>query len=383
MIRIEEIRTVSALERYEKEWNYILGCASPLDFFHTYDWVYTWLKNFWQDRPLCFLLVREQNRPFAIAPLLDDRKGDLWCRGSLVTPINGEAKRTSIILFNGVEKILESVFTFLKKTRGRVRLTLRNARKDSPLVFSMPKIAKKYHLSTCISQRSSSPILRLNGTWSDYLNSKSRHFCKELDRKSRLIERHGKADWYVVTNTNQVESAIENFLAIEENSWKHKEGRSIAARPLLTKFYKEFAVRCAEKGWLRMHFLSLNDIPIAYIYGLVFNNEYFALKTSYNEKYRHLSPGTVLFGYAIRDGFEKKLSTFDFLGGEDRWKNQFASDLRQHVDLCIFSDHDLKCRRCKFYNQDFKPFVRKRLPFVLEARRKIKLMREKPQAGTA
>lgn len=371
MHRIEEVSTLSALKRYYDDWNALLSSSVTADFFHTYEWVTTWIESFWGERPLSFLFIWQENKLVSIAPFLNDEKGDLGCPRSLVTPINGEAKRTSIIFSGRLEIILKSIFEYLKKTRKAVRVSLKKAQKDSLLISTLAKIAKDHRLSTTMIEKSSSPLLRISQSWNSYLSSKSRHFRHELNRKSRLLEKAGKAEWVVITTQDHVQMAMENLFSIEKNSWKHQQGRSLVARPVVGRFYEEFARRSAEKGWLRMHFLFLNSRPIAYIYGLVFKNEYFALKTSYDEGYKPLSPGIVLFGHALRDAFEHRFSAFDFLGEESRWKNQYANDMRRHVDLCVFSRNDFSCWRCKFYHQDFKSFIRSKLPFVVSTKKRF------------
>ncbi len=372
MWRIEEARKLSDLERYRDEWSNLLIKSATSDFFSTYEWVTSWIESFWKDKDLLFLFVWKENELVAVAPFLNDIHGDLSCPHTLVTPINGESKRTSIIVSEDAANIIDCILKYLKKKRKLIRINLKKVQMGLPSIEVLLKSAKAHRLVTRVVDKASSPILRIAESWTSYLNSRPRHFRHELKRKLRLIENSASVEWVIVQAKNQVDTALENFLTIERNSWKHQEGKSIAARPALEHFYRNFASQCAQNGWLRMHLLFLNSMPVAYIYGLVFNNEYFALKTSFDEGYKHFSPGTVLFGYALRDSFEQKYLTFDFLGEESYWKNQFANDARRHADICLFSLHDLGCWRCKLYHQNSKSFIRNKLPFVLRARKKFK-----------
>ena len=81
-------------------------------------------------------------------------------------------------------------------------------------------------------------------------------------------------------------------MQIEANSWKQDDGSSFTAAEQLVQFYGRFAVQAAENGWLRLYLLYLDGQPVAHIYGVVFRNHYYALKTSYHSAYRNLAPAS-------------------------------------------------------------------------------------------
>jgi len=371
MLHIEEIQQTDELHRFRAAWTNLLSRSKDADIFQTYEWVTSWLKYFWQGKPLAFLFVWKENKLIALAPLLKDEKGKIGCRHSLVTPVNDESLRTSIILSEEPREALISLITHTRKSGRPMRLISKMTRKSSPVAEFLPEVVKSFNLSTVIFLKNSSPILHLDGNWETYLKTKSRHFQKELRRKRNQLEKAGSLQVKKVLRADEFQRAMPDILSIERNSWKEKSGTSFTARPKVLNFYTELGLHLAEKGWLRIYLLYLNSKPVAHIFGLVYGDEYCALKTSYDNNLRNLSPGIILFEHVLKDAFEQGLKTFDFLGVESRWKNDFANDKRPHVDICVFPHRFYRCSSCRLYQNYLKPFIKRRMSFLAKIKRKI------------
>lgn len=178
----------------------------------------------------------------------------------------------------------------------------------------------------------------------------------------RKIERDWEAKWTIVREPDACEEALAEVWKIETQSWKQLAGTSLAAEKSAVALYESFVPRFATAGWLRMYLLHLDGKPAAHILGAQFNNEYFALKTSYDSTFKAASPGQAIFFYALRDAFERKLRVFDFLGNDSRWKNELANAERRHVSVCAHSKLDAYCAWHRVYETSLKPFARDNAP---------------------
>jgi len=369
-VDIEEVGSAEALWHNREEWSALLEAVPHAEVFQSFEWLSAWLDAFWRGRPIAFLFVRESGRLRALAPLLPDDRGELWCPGSLVLPVNPHASRCEILVAAEPRASLEAVLDRLARTRGGFRLAWRATDARSPLLAALAEVAPRRRMLTLTRPGPVSPVARLPGTWDGYLAARTPRVRHELARKRRRLEREGRVEIRALTTPEECARAFPELLRIEDASWKQRTASAFTADASVERFYADLGRRCAAAGWLRIHLLSLDSRPIAHVYGLAFRDRYYALKTSYDEGYSRLSPGSVLIAHALRDACERGLAAFDFLGVESRWKADLADDAIACTRVCAFTAGMLRCRACALVEGRLKPEIRRRAPGLVRLRRR-------------
>lgn len=172
-----------------------------------------------------------------------------------------------------------------------------------------------------------------NLSWNDYLRSRSENDRKNFRRKENNIRKAGKTE---IRFVSEAEVIINTIMVIENRSWKHRNGSAITNKGHQMTFYNLLIRDLGEK--VRFLALYFNDVPISYCLGVVWGKKYFSLKTSYDEEYRKLSPGSVIKLYLLRYCFENNLSEFDFCGEDEQHKMDFTDTGRQHYNYMIFNN---------------------------------------------
>jgi CelD/BcsL family acetyltransferase involved in cellulose biosynthesis len=377
MLSVEEVTRAADLAGYREEWQALLARTDGALFFQTYEWLTTWLERFWKDGPLAFLFVRRDGRLVGLAPLVADEHGRLWCARSVALAANEHTLRAGFLCAeNGVE-ILDAVVGHLRATRKGMRMVLMNLRTDSSLLVDwLPAVARRHHLATSTREASSSPVVRFPADWEAYLGSRSAHLRAEIRRKQRRIEAAGAVLACVAPPTPaECARALEDVFFIERKSWKQTAGSSVDLCPEKERFCRDLAQRCAARGWLRLHLLYLDSRPVAYVFGVVFRNDFYVIQTSFDDAYRNLSPGFILFTHvlrdACRDGLEVllgavpgKIRDLDSLQAHSRWKSELATELLHRVHVCVSSREQLPWRLREAYQKRLKPFLGARVPFA-------------------
>lgn len=371
MLQIEEVREASGLEVYRQEWSELAQRVPGSDVFQTFEWLGPWLASFWPGRPLRFLFVRDNGRLIALAPLLLDIDGVLGCSNSLILPVNSHARRSDLLIDGEARPVLDALITHLRREDPRMRVMFRSSLSTSRVGAALGGAARPRFMAAAQVPGTESPIIRIDADWDSFLATRPAHTRSELKRKVRKLERDFKSSWSVVTSLDQCEPALEQVFAIEERSWKEDEGTSFTAENGLEDFYRGLARSFASAGWFRLYLLQLDGKPVAHIFGAEFKQEYFAFKTSYDEQFKAASPGVVLFQYALRECFDRKLLAFDFLGERSRWKNELANDARHHSSTCLFSLTNAECCLCSASEVGLKPLLRKTPAGLAAAMRKM------------
>jgi CelD/BcsL family acetyltransferase involved in cellulose biosynthesis len=371
MLRIEEVTDPARLMTYRPAWRALLDRAPHADMFQTYEWVTSWLGCFWVERPIWFLFVWDGEALVAVAPLLRDEDARVSCRDSLSMPVNSHSRRLEILCGTNAPEVLEAILKHVRRSGHRVRLTLRQSREDRPMPDALSEVARRMKLGSMRLPSRTCPIVRIDTTWEGYLATRPSQVSRELKRKVRKLERDWKATWTIASTPAECSAAMESIWEIERKSWKEAEGTSLTSEEDAIRLYQDFAPRFAAEGWLRIYLLHLNGVPAAHILGAEFRREYYALKTSYDQQFRQASPGQALFFTALRDSFERKLTVFDFLGDESRWKNELANDWRKHVNICAHARFDAACSWHTLMETQLKPLAREARPHLIALRNRL------------
>ena len=365
MLEIAEIGRVGELAPFEREWQCLLDRTNSNVLFLAYPWVSTWLKHFWADKPIRFLFVRKGGDLVGLAPFMVDEE-----RNCLAFPVNDYGEHCDLVCAGEDEEVLEVMVGHLKSRFARLDWNLRRMPKASHVQRALPSVLARHGLIHICHESWPSPFLGLAPAGRDYLESKPQHLRSEIRRKRKRIEKEGRVEFCKYTSLEQCSAAMEEVLHIERNSWKEQNGTSFTAVPGLREFYTEVACRCAERSMLCIYTLRLASEPVAHVYGIRWGGAYYALKTSYCESQKGLSPGVVLFDHCIRDALESGMTEFNFLGDQSRWKNELASGAREYIQMKVCPRTLVSvARQCVEHHM--KPFIRARLPMAVAAKRRL------------
>jgi CelD/BcsL family acetyltransferase involved in cellulose biosynthesis len=179
-----------------------------------------------------------------------------------------------------------------------------------------------------------SPYMRLAGSFDGVLAGRSSNLRSQVRRRRRALERAGRLELHTTTGGSELDRAFDAFVAIEGSGWKTEAGTALAGDPAARALYRAFAHRAADRGWLRLHLLTLDGRPLAGDFACVIGDQAFMLKTGYDAAHAGLSPGFVLRAEAIRYLIEQDGATgYDLLGGPDAYKLRWTGETRPHVTV--------------------------------------------------
>ena len=186
-----------------------------------------------------------------------------------------------------------------------------------------------------ILQGSSSPFLKMKGlSWEKYLRSRSKNSRKNFKRKENTIKNAGGTEMKFVTDQKEIWKIL---LEIENKSWKHTAGFSIVDKTHQMAFYGLLINEFAEA--LKFSVLFFGKRPITYCMGILHRKKYWSLKTSYDEEFKKLSPGTVLKLWLLKYCFDIHLEEFDFGGEDEEHKLNFTDSVCHHKNYLIFNSN--------------------------------------------
>jgi len=204
----------------------------------------------------------------------------------------------------------------------------------------IPQVAKQDGFLWGLWRSTDSPYLPIqDDRWDAYLKRlTSRHRRNLRNRLKRLGQLGDVALQRVSSLDDGGQEALAKGLRIEAAAWKGQAGTAIASRPELRQFYTRLAQKSAEREWLRLHFLTVGDRPIAFGYFLHYKRKLYLLKPGYDPEFAAYSPCNLLCYLVLHEAFQSGLVEYDFLGDDDEWKRQWTGARRPHYWLFVFPD---------------------------------------------
>jgi CelD/BcsL family acetyltransferase involved in cellulose biosynthesis len=187
-----------------------------------------------------------------------------------------------------------------------------------------------------------SPYVTTTGTWEAFTRERlSRNRRSQLGRARRRLEREGKLEVDIAGGRDRLEERLTEAFRVEASGWKGAEGTAIASRPETRRFYREVAHWAAGQGWLRIAFLRLDGDALATMVLLETDGVLYYLKGGYDPAFERCSPGMVLLASVIEHAFGSGVRRVDLLGGDERYKLAFTSDVRDKRRFQAFAPSPL------------------------------------------
>jgi CelD/BcsL family acetyltransferase involved in cellulose biosynthesis len=186
-----------------------------------------------------------------------------------------------------------------------------------------------------------SPYLSIRGSWGDFEHSLSKKLRTELRRRQKRLEELGDVKVEVSDGTVNLEGQLDDGYRIEGAGWKGERNTAIQSRLDTRRFYTDVARWAADRGWLRLAFLRIGGLAIAFDYCLEDNRRHYLLKTGYDPAYNKYGPGMLLRYHMLARVFGNGIASYEFLGGDSAWKRSWTNTFRTKLLLQAFASSPL------------------------------------------
>lgn len=177
------------------------------------------------------------------------------------------------------------------------------------------------------------PIIRIDTDWESFWSARSRKLRQDIRRRRRRAGEQGELRTQIIRKPADVPAALEEALRVEAAGWKGQGGTAINENPADREYYRRLAAWAAERDWLRLALLKLDDATIAMQFGLQADGVLYSLKLGFDEEYSSLSPGKLLLAAEIERSFSEGLRLFDFAGQAASYKNSWATEFATYGEL--------------------------------------------------
>jgi CelD/BcsL family acetyltransferase involved in cellulose biosynthesis len=348
--RVTVIRDYQSFVTLESEWNDAVERARIPHPFLRHEWVRTWWESFGPSSrfarsghvgaQLHIIVVRHEERIVGIAPLMRENAvvyGLPIRRIALIA--NDHTPRADFVVAGNEEDVYRAIWSSLADEMDQWDvLQLTQLTRTSRTIPAMSRLASAAQLPIGTWTSSDSPYLELAGTWESYWTSLSAKFRSNVRNRLTRLNQIGEPALEILSDTQAVADALDDVWRLEASGWKDEEGTAIASSAAVQRFYTLLAERAADRGWLRLLFLTVGGKRIAVSYSAVYDGRLFLLKTGHDREFHTCSPFKLLTHFAAQEAYARGLREVDFLGDTEPWKREWTAAARGHDWLFIFSD---------------------------------------------
>jgi CelD/BcsL family acetyltransferase involved in cellulose biosynthesis len=310
--------------------------------FLTFEWARSFWEAFGTGAQLRIVVVRERAEVVAIAPLMLVEERVCGVRLRLLCSLaNDHTPRYGFIVPGAREDAYAAIWGELAGRRAEWdALRLIQLAAGSRTLERIARAAQADGFLVGLWPSSVSPFVVPRGSFEGYLAALPRQHRGNLRTRLRRLAELGPVAREVVAS-GPLGPALDEGLAIEASSWKGPAGTAILGSAETRAFYAALAARAAERGWLRLEFLSVAGRRIAFDYSLRYARRHFLLKTAYDPAFARYSPYNLLCAQNLAECFEQRLLEFDFLGDAADWKERWARESRAHYWLFVLPERPL------------------------------------------
>ncbi|CCK80480.1 GNAT family N-acetyltransferase [Desulfobacula toluolica] len=367
------IRVVSDLESFYQlrtVWDELLENQKTHMPFLCFDWFRIWIKHFLKDNELFILLLYQQDRVVAIAPLHIKSiffKKNLKARivsllGNIHSPIKNIIYKDHDIRV--MSDCLLKIFRFFFDVYRDWDIMELDSIPEEDHYFNILKnvantIGFKRREYFCYNDW---VLEKISYSGCEYLQKRSKNIRKELGKRKRRLQGKGDLRFENGTNKNKFDDYIRIYNYVREHSWKHPEKDNF--------FLKELRKSAMEKGWLRFAILFFNNLPISCHIRMNYKNSVYFLESVYDLEYSKFSPTTILRSELMQYIIDKEnAGIIHTIRGDEPYKKDWTPTQKQRKGMTIFNNN-LKGRSLAFLMLAILPNIEKH-PFLLSAKSKV------------
>jgi CelD/BcsL family acetyltransferase involved in cellulose biosynthesis len=322
-----QAETHASVEAVADDWRRLADAAGAAPFLRP-GWFTAWWGAFGAGRPE-IVALRRPGGPLAALIPLRRRLGRVLSSTNWHTPQYG-------MLAADPGSAAALATTLFERRPFELSLGFVDGAAPEVDLYRAAAAAAGYRVLERTMQRS--PYVVTIGSWETFAQERlSRNRRSQLGRARRRLEGEGRVELELADGRERLEEVLEEAFRIEASGWKGTNGTAITSRPDTRRFYRDVARWAAGEGWLRVAFLRLDGQAMAMMYLLETDRTLYYLKGGYDPGFERFSPGVVLLGSVIEHAFRSNIDRVELLGGDERYKLAFTSDVHERLRFQAFA----------------------------------------------
>ncbi|MBU2869084.1 GNAT family N-acetyltransferase [Colwellia sp. E2M01] len=197
-------------------------------------------------------------------------------------------------------------------------------------------------------------IVKTNGYFASLSATKDAFFTQvlskntrnQISRSKKRLQAQGTLRFEVFSEPQKLMTLYPKIARIHIDRWQDTKEGSGFSNPIFEQFHHSIVAHNAN-NMVQIAVLSLNDVELGYLVNFVYRNKvYFYLSALQDSPDNKIKVGMTLHNEAIQYYAEQGLESYDFLGGEARYKKSLSNNQYQLEMICFYRDSYLLKIEC-------------------------------------
>ena len=318
-----------------KLWNKTLNKSAENNIFLTWEKMAPSINQIENENSIKIICATENNKLIGIAPF---RKTKRSIKGKLsytiIEPLtNGDTDYTGIILAKQEKRVLNKFLAYLFNQKDWDLLLLPDLPQNSQTLKLLKQTPKELPKSE-IQKGIICPYINIPDSKEELLARLRPSFRKRLQRCLRKLEREqGKVELKHFQEIGSLEHAMKLLFELHQKRWISKGGSGRFAKQRERDISRQTAKYFAEKGWLKLYFLTVNNKPIAAELDLEYKGELLFHFKGWDPQYSKFNVGHILLEKVLEECIFRGITEYDFMQGDEPYKFYWTNKYRQNRNI--------------------------------------------------
>jgi CelD/BcsL family acetyltransferase involved in cellulose biosynthesis len=180
------------------------------------------------------------------------------------------------------------------------------------------------------------PFITLNGDWSTYLASRSAGLRFKIRKSRRLLGQAGPVSYRHYSEPDEVLALLPRCIEVHARRWTGQyTSTTFSSAASARHFYQEAIRGLAASGQLDLATLEIGAELLAFCLGFIGQRRYYYYLPAFDPTYSRQMPGVALLAHLIEFAFSRQLAEFDFMIGEEAYKDRWSTGERLVTRLVL------------------------------------------------
>jgi len=314
------IRDFAQLEEIAPAWERLWRSDPNAEIFQQLTWARAWWQSFGSRFKLCVPVVYENGEASLILPLVE-RHGTLR--------FLGQPQYADMLCCHTLpERLLAIALESLMRAAPEWKeCILSGLRPDSQLVRAWGKLPSRLRRCLQIGVTHSCPTILLGEKRGEVIDSLLAG--KHMRRRLQKLKKAGVVSFRHIENETEAQEQLTHFFRCHRRRCAALAKTSYFEEPELQSMMRTLVTQFDLRREFRLGVLELNGRPLAWSLGLEANGKYGYYQQTFDLDAEEYAPGEVLLHYLLKYAKENVEREFDFLRGDEFFKQRFATQVNQ------------------------------------------------------
>ena len=334
MLCISEINTKKQFFEMKNCWDQTLNKSRENSIFLTWEKMVPSVNYLPNNSSLKILCATEDNELVGIAPFRITRKGLSGPFGyGVLEPLpEGETDYNGIIVTQQEDQILRQFLEYLFCQKDWDIMHLQDLPQTSPSFALFENSSNIPNLE--VEKGIICPFITIPKSKEKLLSNLNSKFQKKLKKSLKKLEaEQGKVELKQYKDLGSLEQSMKVFFDLYLKRWGSKGERGRFKNERARNITYETAKYFAQKEWLKMYFLMVNNKPVSVELNLAYNGKMYCHLKGFDPDFSKYRVGSLLTMMVLEDCITNGFVEYDFMQGAEAYKFDWTSKARRNITL--------------------------------------------------